>query len=317
MKSTHRNNLICMCFLHFKCPAILLSVALLLLQVAFAQGPVDGYMKGKKILDIALSYSYANSDKYFGAESETFDLEYTAHTAGLFMEYGIHEKIGAVTTLAYVVGQEERNFQDMSLHLKYRPFYKIFSEKAKLGFIVSTGYSFPVSNYEPDVTGALGQRAKVIPLKAVAQLEVRNGGFINFTGAYNFRFDRVSRATAERVQLVNPEFELKKPGNFITLMIKGGMAMKHNYFDLFLEYQKTFQGVNFEDSLVKPAQLYAVDYLKMGAVYFYAMDSHTGFALHASYIPFGRNIGNIFTFSASLIVKIFKRRQENEPIEDI
>lgn len=292
-----------------ECLTIFLSVQLLLQQVAFAQGPIDGYMKDKKTLDIALSYSYATSEKYFGAENETFDLEYKAHSAGLFMAYGIIDKIDAVVTLAYVVGQEERNFQDMGLHIKYRPFYKSLREKVKLGVIASTGFFFPVSKYEPDVTGALGQRAKVIPLKAVTQFEVGNGGFINFTGAYHIRLDKVSESTIEQVQMTNPDFQPSRPGNYATLMLKGGMAMRYNYFDLFVEYQKTFRGVNFEEGVVKPSQLYAVDYLKLGAVYFYAMDAHTGFALNVSYIPRGKNIGNIFSISASLIIRIFKKPQ--------
>lgn len=292
-----------------------LTIALFHLS-AFAQGPIDGYMKGKKNLDIALSYTYSASDNYNDGEGNELDLEYKAHMASLFAEYGISDKVGAVMTLPYVVGQGERNFQDMGLFVKYRPFYKSLSDKNKIGLILSTGYSFPVSNYQPDVTGALGQRAKVIPLKAIAQAEFDKGIFVNLTGAYHARLDRVSDETLETVQATNPGFNETKPGNYATLMLKGGMAMRYIYFDLFAEYQKTFGGVDYEDSVVKPAQLYAVDYLKIGGVFYYAMDEHAGFALNASYIPFGRNIGNIFSFSAALIVK-FHMARKKQPSETL
>lgn len=276
---------------------------------AFAQGPIDGYLKGKKVLDIALSYTYSTSDNYNDGEGNELDLEYKAHMASLFAEYGISNRIDAVLTLPYVVGQGEHNFQDMGLFVKYRPFYKPVMEKYKLGFILSTGYSFPVSNYQPDVTGALGQRAKVIPLKAIAQMEFDKGIFVNFTGAYHVRLDKVSEETIEDVQATNSGFTETKPGNYATIMLKGGMAMQYSYFDLFAEYQKSFGGVDYEDSVVKPSQLYAVDYLKIGGVFYYAMDDHAGIALNASYIPYGRNIGNIFSISASLIVKVNMTRK--------
>jgi len=287
----------------FRC--IIFSATLLVLHGKVrGQGPIDGYLKGKGMLDIALSYTYSSSNKYFGADNKQFDLEYESHTAGLFTEYGISDKVDAVLTLPFVITDEEKNFQDLGLFIKYRPLYVQVKEKNKLGIILSTGYSFPVSNYQPDVTGALGQRAQVIPLKAVAQFEFEKGTFINFTGAYHLRVDRLSDATIEEAQAANPLFQPSRPGNFMTLMLKGGLAAQYYYFDLYAEYQKTFDGVDFEDSIVKPSQLYAVDYLKLGAGFYYSIDSHTGFALNAAYIPAGKNIGNIFSFSASPIMKI-------------
>jgi len=227
----------------------------------------------------------------------------------LFMEYGISNKVDAVLTLPFIVGNEEKNFQDMGLFVKYRPLYIPIKQKLKFGIILSTGCSFPISKYEPDVTGALGQRAIVIPIKMVSQLEFEKGGFINFTNTYNFRADKVTDATVEKIRQLNPTFQPSRPGNFITLLVKGGMALEHNYFDLYVEYQKTFGGINFEDNIVKPSQLYSVDYIKVGVGYFYAIDDHTGFSLGASYIPKGENIGNIFSFSGSFIIKIYKKKE--------
>lgn len=288
----------------------MVSFALLLGTPAFAQGPIDGYMKDKYSLDIALSYSNSTSNEYFGSDGTSYDIPYKAHSAGLYLAYGIIDKLDIVTTLAYVVGEEERNFQDMGIYLKYRPLYKKPRENLKIGLLFSSGYSFPVSNYKPDVTGALGQRAKTIPLKTVTQLEIKKQGFLSFTGAYHLRLDKVSNSTLEEIKVSNPGFESSRPGNFITLMLKGGMAMRNSYFDVFIEYQNTFNGVNYEDGVAKPSQLYAINYLKLGAGYFYRIDPNSGISINAAYIPKGSNIGNILFFSAGLIVNIFKRDKE-------
>lgn len=275
-----------------------------------AQGPIDGYLKGEGNLDMAVGMNFSRSKDYYGVNNQVYNLPYSADMISIFGQYGITEKVDAVVTIPYIFGQFENKFQDMGLFFKYRPIYKEFNKKGKIGTILSGGYTFPMSDYTPDVTGALGQRAQIFPLRLVSQVELYSGFFFNLTGTYNVRVDKLSQETIDYTEELNPDFILAEPENSAVFLMRAGMATTHHFFEFILEYQKTFGGVDFELGIVQPSQLYGVDYLKLGATYYYGFESN-GIALNASFIPSGRNIGNIFSLSISFILK-FKELNKKE-----
>jgi hypothetical protein len=270
---------------------------------AFSQGPIDGYLKGKGNLDVAIGMSFSRAKEYYGVNNQTYDLPYSAEMLNLFAQYGLGEKIDAVVSLPFIFGKEEKKFQDLGLHIKYKPFQFNFDNGASWSQLFSAGFSFPASDYRPDVTGALGQRAKRIPLRFISQLKFENGLFFNFTGAYHFRLDKVSQETALMVIEENPDFNLQPPANHYSLVGRIGLATSKHFVEIFTEYQKTLGGVDYEEGVVKPSQLYGVDFLKIGGTYYFGMQEN-GIAINASYIPaIRRNIGNIFSVGVSFIIK--------------
>lgn len=269
----------------------------------FSQGPIDGYIKGKGNLDVAIGMSFSRANNYYGANNQSFDIPYSVEMLNVFAQYGITSKIDAVVSLPFIFGKEEKKFQDLGLHLKYKPLEFNFNNGASWSQLFSAGFSFPASNYRPDVTGALGQRAKRIPLRFISQLKFESGLFINFTGAYHFRLDEVSQETVLMVIEENPDFEMQSPSNNYSLVGRLGLATSKHFVELFAEYQKTQGGVNYEEGVVKPSQLYGVDFLKIGGTYYFGLQEN-GIAVNASYIPaLRRNIGNIFSLGISFIIK--------------
>lgn len=268
-----------------------------------AQGPIDGYLKGKGNLDVAIGMSFSRAKDYYGANNQIFDLPYRAEMLSLFAQYGIGDKIDAVVSLPFIFGSEEKKFQDLGLHLKYKPLEFNFNNGASWSQLISAGFSFPASDYRPDVTGALGQRAKRVPLRFISQLKFESGLFFNFTGAYHFRLDKVSQETVIMVIEENPDFEIQSPSNHYSLVGRVGLATSKHFVEFFAEYQKTLGGVDYEEGVVKPSQLYGVDFLKVGGTYYFGMQEN-GIAVNASYIPaFRRNIGNIVSVGISFIIK--------------
>ena len=268
-----------------------------------AQGPIDGYLKGKGNLDVAIGMSFSRANEYYGVNNQSYDIPYSVEMISVFAQYGISNKIDAVLSLPFIFGKEEKKFQDLGFHLKYKPLEFNFDNGASWSQLISAGFSFPASDYRPDVTGALGQRAKRIPLRFISQFKFKNGLFFNFTGAYHFRLDEVSQETASMVIEENPDFNIQPPANHYSLVGRVGLATSKHFVEVFAEYQKTLGGVDYEEGVVKPSQLYGVDFLKIGGTYYFGIQEN-GIAVNASYIPaLRRNIGNIVSVGISFIIK--------------
>lgn len=278
------------------------------LSTVFGQGPIDGYLKGKGNLDVAIGLSFSRANEYYGVNNQSYDIPYSVEMLSLFAQYGISDKIDAVVSLPFIFGKEEKKFQDLGLHLKYKPLEFNFDNGASWSQLVSAGFSFPASDYRPDVTGALGQRSKRIPLRFISQFKMGNGLFFNFTGAYHFRLDKVSKETELMVIEENPDFEISLPSDHYSLVGRIGLATSKHFVEIFAEYQKTLGGVNYEEGVVKPSQLYGVDFLKIGGTYYFGLQEN-GIAINASYIPaFRRNIGNIVSVGVSFVIKHYGKK---------
>lgn len=267
----------------------------------FCQGPIDGFMKGEGNLDSAIGLTLQRSNNYYGSLNQEFDLNYQANLLGFFAQYGLTDYLDAVVALPFIFGTAENKFQDMGLFLKVRPFHYTTDQHLEFNSILSAGYTFPASDYKPDVTGALGQRAQTIPLRGIIQTKLPSGFFINGTATYSFRRDILSSSvTDEAIQGLSEEQLI--PSNYKTFMIRLGFATKKHFTEVFIESQTTLGGVDFVLDEVRPPQLYGVDYTKIGGTYYYDVGTN-GIAFNISYILSGRNIGNILSIGVSFIFK--------------
>jgi hypothetical protein len=278
---------------------------LLILPIfASAQGPLDGYLKGKGVLDLAPSFSLNSAKKFEGAGGNRFDEPYKGQMFSLFAEYGLTEKFDLVATAAAVFTPVQGGLQDGGLFVKYRPVYAPMGKAGKLGVIFGTGASFPIGNYEPTATGALGQNAVTVPAKLIVQWETPLGLFINATGGYNFRLDALKEADINIIRKQRADYEPIDPQNFTTFLVKIGFPAKHFYLDGWAEWQHTSGGADYVQNVPDLPQAYGVSYTQIGGTAYYSDTGKTGFYLSGGYILGGRNTSLIQRITFGMVFKL-------------
>lgn len=270
----------------------------------FAQGPLDGYLKGKGVLDLAPSFSLLSARKFEGANAQTFEEPYKGQMLSLFAEYGLSEDFDLVATAAAVFTPIQSGLQDGGLFVKYRPCYAKLGAAGKLGVLLGTGATFPIGNYEPTVTGALGQRAVSVPAKLIVQWETPLGLFLNLTGGYHFRLDQLKAADIELVRQQRPDYEPIEPQDFRTYLIKIGFPARRFYLDAWAEWQHTSGGADYVQNVPDLPQAYGVSYRQIGGTAYYSDNGRTGFYLSAGKILGGRNTSRIQRITFGMVWKL-------------
>ena len=269
-----------------------------------AQGPLDGYLKGKGILDLAPSFSFNTAQKFEAANGTQYDEVYNGQMLSFFAEYGLTRKFDIVANAAAVFTPHQSGLQDGGIFLKYRPVHASIGNAGKLGLLLGSGASFPLSNYEPSVTGALGQKAIIIPGKLILQWETAPGFFINLTGGYHFRLDRLKDADIARIRKQRPDYEAVEPPDFTTFLIKAGFPARHFYLDAWAEWQHTSGGADYVQNVPDLPQSYGVSYTQIGGTALYTDNERTGFYCSGGYILQGRNASRIRRITFGMVWKL-------------
>lgn len=272
--------------------------------LATAQGPLDGYLKGKGVLDLAPSFSFNSAKKFDGANRQTFDEAYNGQMLSLFAEYGLTEKFDLVATAAAVFTPIQSGLQDGGLFVKYRPFYKKIGAAGKLGILAGMGASFPLSDYEPTATGALGQKAVTVPAKLIVQWETPIGLFLNLTGGYHFRLDHLREKDIATIRQQRPDYEPNEPQNFSTFLLKIGFPARHFYLDGWAEWQHTSGSSDYVQNVPDLPQAYGVSYTQIGGTAYYSDSGKNGFYLSFGQILGGRNTSRIRRVTLGMVFKI-------------
>lgn len=278
-------------------------IALLLPTAVFAQGPLDGYLKGKGNLDLAPSFSFNNAKKFEGTSGQIYDEPYNGQALSLFAEYGLSKSIDLVGTATAVFTPTQSGLQDGGLFVKYRPFYKEINKLGKIGILFGTGATFPMSDYEPTATGALGQKAITVPLKIIAQWETSAGVFLNFTGGYHLRLDQLAESDIAKIRVERPDYEPIQPQNFSTYLLKIGFPAKHYYLDAWAEWQYTAAGNDYAPEVPDLAQAFGVSYTQVGGTAYYSDNGKTGFYISSGFILKGRNTSRINRVTLGMVIK--------------
>lgn len=196
-----------------------------------AQGPLDGYLKGRGVLDLAPSFSFMSGNTFMGVADARYDLPWRGSMLGLFGEYGLSERVDIVATGAYIFTSENSGLQDGSLHVKYRPFYRERDNGERIGVLLATGLQFPLARYEIINAGALGQRALTVPLALMGQWETVPGVFFHLQAAYHHRLDRLQEMDVSAIRQQRPDFQPVEPASFYTALFKVGFPARRFYTD--------------------------------------------------------------------------------------
>ena len=251
-----------------------------------AQGPFDGWMKGKNKTDFAFSFNEENYDTYlFGAakRSEKNQIQ----SASLFLEHGFNDSLGLVITIPYLrtptcenCSDYNQGIQDAIIGLKYR----IFKEKEKRGYLKSftaVGLSFPASGYDSSIERPLGARTTSFLAKYYVQKDYFNGLFLHFQTGLDIRFI--------------PTFQTSFP-----VMGKMGWSNRKWFFEGWGEYFYTFNpGV---DTQVFGGS--GSTWLKLGATIYYSILPNFGVYIKSAHIVDGTNIGLSNTFGFGMAYRL-------------
>lgn len=270
----------------------------------YAQGPLDGYMKGKGVLDLAPSFSFNRAESFEGAAGQSYAEPYKGQMLSLFAEYGLSSRLDLVATAAAVFTPLQSGLQDGGLFVKYRPLYAPMGKAGKLGLVLGAGAAFPIGAYEPTATGALGQRAVTLPGRLILQWETPIGLFLNLTGGHHFRVDKLREADVRRIRQDRPDYEPVAPQDFSTLLVKIGFPAKHYYLDGWVEWQHTSGGADYVPNVPDLAQAYGVSYTQVGGTAYYSDNGRTGFFLSGGYILNGRNTSRILRLTFGMVFKM-------------
>ncbi|MCC7507543.1 MAG: hypothetical protein IT259_19705 [Saprospiraceae bacterium] len=271
---------------------------------SFAQGPIDGYLKGRGRLDIAPSFSFNNARNFAGAGGQTYPVGYRGSMLSLFAEYGLTDNFDLVANAAYVFTQTQSGLQDGGVFVKYRPYYHQTQSFGRIGVVVSAGCGFPLSDYDVTLNGALGQKAVTVPGRLVLQWETPWGPFINLTGGYHWRLDQLKTRDIERIRVARPDYEPVDPPDFSTFLVKAGLPARHFYLDGWIEWQFTRGGADYVPDVPDLPQAYGVSYQQIGGTAYYSESGKNGVFLSGAYITGGRNVSRIGRITAGLVVKL-------------
>lgn len=282
---------------------IVLLLLSLLPHALFAQGPLDGYLKGKGVLDVVPALSFNSARQFLGAEGQRYDEGFRGNTLALFAEYGLTERLDAVATAAYVFTETQSGLQDGSLHLKYRPMYRPVGNAGHLGLLVGAGASFPLVRYDIVAAGALGQRALTLPARLIVQWDTPLGLFFNLTGGYHWRLDRLAEADIEAIRRVRPGFQSVEPSDFYTALFRVGFPAARYYLDAWAEYQHTPGGADYTPGVPDLPQAYGVSFTQVGGTAYYSEGGRLGFILSGAYVLGGRNTAQMLRLTAGMVFR--------------
>ncbi len=269
----------------------------------YGQGPLDGYLKGKGVLDVVPSLSFNSAQQFLGADGERYDEGFQGNTLALFAEYGLTERLDAVATAAYVFTQTQSGLQDGSFHLKYRPVYQPMGNAGHLGLLAGVGVSFPLAHYDIVAAGALGQRALTLPVRLIAQWDTPLGVFFNITGGYHWRLDRLQEADIEAIRRMRPDFQPVEPSSFYTALFRAGFPAARYYLDAWAEYQHTPGGASYVPGVPDLPQAYGVSFTQIGGTAYYSENGRLGFLLSGAYMLGGRNTARMLRLTVGLVMR--------------
>lgn len=245
-----------------------LIFSLFIFSSSFSQGKIDGFYKGKNKGSLVLGFGFEDPKSYF-AGTEKINLSRNLYYINLYAAYGIIDNLDVNLSLPYLSSNDESDFQDISMMLKYR-FFQSATEIGNLEFSLGTGFSTPVSDYNVGGLNDIGQQATIIETRAMAHYKWTSGWFATLQTGFSFKFEDTP--------------------NSLPVTFKTGKAAGNWYYDAFYDYQHTFGGIDYRGT-PRPQNFkeLGVDYHKVGGTLYRTLSENFGAALNLSYILSGRN----------------------------
>jgi hypothetical protein len=193
-----------------KCLLVLCCFMLLLNQQMVAQTDIDGLMMEKHFFCVGPTAGVSSWKKYWEGTNKRENLNIGKITTTSFMfmgNYGITSKLNVLFGLPYIktkasAGQlpGQKGLQDLSFFIKWQAWQKHLW-KGELKTMLIGGYSFPLSDYTPDILPlSIGLRSRNTQFRLLLDYQ-RGNWFTTASGTYihrsNITLDRNTYYTTQ------------------------------------------------------------------------------------------------------------------------
>lgn len=253
----------------------------------FAQGPIDGYMKGGGETDIAVSYGYDHYEKYYLGNQLQDTFNRTYQSASIFLAYGLEEDLGFIVSVPFMwTDADNRGIQDGQFFIKYR-FLKKEQKKGRLDMMVAGGVTTALSGYKvsPDSNNPIGERPTIFEARLVAQHNFNSGFFIMGITGFSYKIKPVTVPT-------------------IPSLVRIGYGHSKFYTDFWLEGAVAIGAGSNEVPLGQEGSTS----IKFGGTFYVPVAKKFGVFVNGAYTPWGRNVGISPRLGAGFVLKILKKQ---------
>jgi hypothetical protein len=254
---------------------------------SYAQGRIDGFYKGSGNGSAVLGLGFEDSKMYYAGD-EKLDLGRTVIYGSIFTAYGITHDLDVSVSLPYIASDDNRNFQDISLWLKYRLFEKPVTA-GTIELSLAGGFSTPVSDYDLGGLNDIGQQATIIDFRGMIHYKNDSGWFTTLQSGFSFK--------------------LEETPNSLPVTLKVGKAGAKWYYDLYYDFQHSFGGIDYRGT-PRPQNFreFGVDYHKIGGTLFKPFSENFGGYIGLSYVLTGRNVFTGATYGLGLVYNFSKNK---------
>ena len=220
--------------------------------------------------------------------------------------YGVSKKLNLLFALPYIKTKASagtlhgmEGLQDLSLFVKWKPYNKKLGPGTLSVFGVG-GYSFPVSNYNPDfLPMSIGLRSKTLLLRAMADYQVGKF-FVTGSGSYMFR----DNVTLERDAYYTTEMhltnEVEMP-NANLISLRTGYRSKELWAEAVISKFTTLGGFDITPNNM-PFVSNRMNATTIGSRIKYEPRSFSrlSFVVNGDYVLIGRNVGQSTSVAGSI-----------------
>lgn len=237
--------------------------------LGYSQGQIDGFYKQQHEGTLVLGAGFEDTKNYYVGSQRT-DISRSLYYGNIFAAYGILENLNAQVAIPFLSSNDNTNFQDISVFIKYR-FGKVVFEKSVLEFSAAAGFSTPLTNYDVGGLNDIGQQATTLQSRLMLHYQVDSGWFGTLQSGYNYKFDEVPNA--------------------FPLTLKVGKAAADYYYDIYYDYQNSENGIDYLGT-PRPQNFkeFEVDFHKVGGTFFKPFNPNWGMYVSLGYVVSGRNV---------------------------
>jgi hypothetical protein len=248
---------------------------------------VDGFNKGKGNMDLVGSLSYGQGLAYYLAEG-TAPITRAGVAFSLFAARGITEDLDVQLNVPFISINGSSGLQDGQLFLKWLPL-KTSMASGTFSFGAAIGGSTPLSDYETEGIGAIGQQASSFIPMGVAHYMAGSGLFISLVGG------QIAASSPTPDALI---------GTF-----RVGKASSDSYWEAYVQAQEAHGGKDYlgvGDLAPSTFKELGVSFIKVGGKYYKPFGERFGWVVEASYALAGRNVDQSLMAAGSFIMHFRK-----------
>lgn len=259
-------------------PSIVFFLSLFCFNSAYTQGPLDGYFKGNRVLDVVLAGGFQTANNYFTVKGDVDDYTRFLGMGSLFAEYGLNEKVDLVASLPFIGDK----FQDVGLYAKFKMVEARISGRPFV-IVPGIGVSTPVSDYNTQSTNSIGQAATQFHGHLIGQTTLFGNVSMQIQGAYHYALDPVPSAITASGKLI--------------------YSKDSWYLDAWYEFQQGQGDINYQTPQIGTFREFSVDHHKIGGVIYKGLQNNWGMFVNASTVVDGLN-----TFNTTVVMVGFNKK---------